>query len=69
MNPFIYAMKVPAFRSTLMGYVRRVEPEYSDSGISMEERRKTRLVSYSTTQTSTRGRKSLTDASQPLAIM
>ena len=32
-NPFIYAMKIPAFKNTLVAYVRRIEPEYSESGI------------------------------------
>ena len=32
MNPLIYAMKIPAFKKTLVGYVKKIEPEYSESG-------------------------------------
>ena len=66
MNPFIYAMKIPAFKSRLMGYIRRVEPDYSDSGFSMEERRKSRVASYSTTISSGRGGRSFSEASKAL---
>eukprot|EP00092_Neocalanus_flemingeri_P033874 GFUD01036836.1.p1 GENE.GFUD01036836.1~~GFUD01036836.1.p1 ORF type:complete len:583 (-),score=130.25 GFUD01036836.1:172-1920(-) len=66
MNPFIYAMKVPAFRSTLKGYIGRVDPEYSNSAISLEDKRSTRLLSYSTQQT---GRQSLSESALPLRVM
>ena len=50
MNPLIYAMKIPAFKSTLLGYMKRIEPEYSHSGSEIEKSRKNSVVGRVLTQ-------------------
>ena len=47
MNPLIYAMKIPAFKKTLVGYMKKIEPEYSDSGA---DRRNTSVAGRVLTQ-------------------